>query len=141
VLVIEPDAELAEQALNLNRRLKHSDLVIESDAAKLIDQPRLLDGLSAPYQIAKHGPSCQIAASYFAKVERLLLARDLDSLLLQLKVRPELEVLFDQTALEGVRATFAHETVSIKTLQRVFASSATLSQERKIWKILEELVV
>lgn len=137
IIVIDGDEELAGEILKLWPTLKRADLVIEKDSGKLIGHGRFLDGLCGSYIIAKHGPSCQINHVYFSAVERLLLGRDKDSFITQLKARPELQPLIDMEAMKRVQ----EEAVSIKTLQRVFAPARFLSTERRLWKILEELVI
>lgn len=151
ILVIEPDAEVERAAQDLvlqndtnvveNAKVatRPFSLVVESDWTKLTGHGVLGDFLGSPYRIAIHPPSRQCEPEYFANVEKLLLARDKTSFLLHLRSRPDLFSLLNEEILASLRDQ--GEAVSIKTLQKLFSDKAHSSRERRIWKVLEELIL
>ena len=139
VLTIEGDAEVVEQALQLCPGLVRRDILVEPDWQKLIQTVRFRDAIQGVFEIAAHGPSIQIEPDYFLNVERLLLGRDKISFLLQLKMRPELLALLDPASIEALATSF--DAISVKTVKKLFSARADHSTERKLWRVLEELVL
>lgn len=137
VLAIDCDREILEQALQFCSALRSEKVVIEKDWLKLVDHAAIRDAVGGPYRIFKHAPSCSLEPEFFAAAERLLLGRDKLSFLVLLKARPEILALFDSNLLSEIK----DEAVSIKTLQKIFAGKAGAGRERRLWKVLEELVV
>lgn len=137
IIVIDCDVEVTAEARKFVEIPHNVALVAEPEWMKLGEHGPFADGLGGRYAILKHGPSCLIDQVYFANVEALLLARDQTSFLLQLKTRPDLAALLDPELIKKIGAA----PVSIKTLQGLFGAQATCTRERRIWKILEELVV
>ncbi len=141
VLVIERDAELARAATELTPDLlkcKNSvEIVVEENWAKLIEHASFRDRLCGIYRVATHGASFQAEPEYFAAVEKLLNGRDRLSFLLQLKTRPELAALLDPEAILAIQ----NEAISVKTLEKLFQPQAQGSRERRLWRVLEELVL
>lgn len=137
VVAIERDREIVARALEFCPELQNVKIVIEPDWLKLVDHEPVRDAVGGSYRILKHGPSCQLEPEYFGAVERLLLGRDKLSFLVLLKARPEILALFDS----GLLGEIKDEAMSIKTLQRIFSTRSGSSRERRIWKVLEELVV
>jgi hypothetical protein len=141
VLVIERDAELVKAATELSPNLLDSEtgveVVVEDNWAKLIEHTSFRDRLCGIYRIVPHGASFQAEPEYFAAVERLLNGRDRLSFLLQLKTRPELAALLDPEAILAIQ----NEAISVKTLEKLFQPQAQGSRERRLWRVLEELVL
>lgn len=137
VIVIDCDREIHEKALDFVPSLKSEKIVIEKDWLKLVDSPLVRDAVGGPYRILKHAPSCALEPEFFTHVERLLLGRDKLAFLVLLKARPEILALFDSDLLGEIR----DEAVSIKTLQKIFSARSGANRERRLWKVLEELVV
>lgn len=137
VLTIDCDGGLYKSALSFLPTLKAEKIVVESDWLKLIDYSEVRDAVGGPYRVFKHAPSCQLEPDFFAAVERFLLGRDKLSFLVLLKARPEILALFDSDLLGGLE----DEAISIKTLQKIFSSKSGANRERRLWKVLEELVL
>lgn len=136
VVTIEGDSSLAKEAISIHPQLKAAPIVVEPEWHRLIEHAVFRDALAGRYAIVKHGPSCQIHSDYFNGVERLLIGREKIAFLLQLKTRPDLYSLFDPAAIESM----SPELVSIKTIQGLFSVGAATSRERRMWKLLEELI-
>ena len=148
VLTIEADPEVVEKALCLNPTLSRHDIVVEPNWQYLVHSARFRDALQGIFEIAPHGPSVQIEPDYFSNVERLLLGRDKISFLLQLKLRPELLALLDADAIallaeqeSGELLSAKNEAISVKTVKKLFSNRADHSVERRLWRVLEELVL
>jgi hypothetical protein len=137
VVVIENDTELVAQVLGIFPELVKARIIVETDWLNLAANDAFRDALANVFRIAIHGPSCQIEPEYFRSVERLLIGRDKVSFLLQLKARPDIWTLLDPQKVAAV----PDEVISIKTLQSLFADTGAASRERRMWRVLEELVV
>jgi hypothetical protein len=137
VVVIENDAEVVSQVLGIFPELVGTQIIVETDWLNLAANDRFRDALANVFRIAIHGPSCQIEPDFFRSVERLLIGRDKVSFLLQLKARPDIWAVLDPQKI----ASMPDEVISIKTLQGIFSASGAASRERRIWRVLEELVV
>lgn len=136
IVAIDCDSAVVSEATRINSALRSLSVVCETEWHRLIEHAAFRDGLGGRYAIAKHGPSCQIQMTYFHAVERLLIGREKIAFLLQLKTRPELYALFDPAAIEAM----GPDLVSIKTLQNLFSESSANRRERRLWKVLEELI-
>lgn len=137
VLVLEPVAEVAEAALRFNPSLKEADILVETDRLRVTDHPHVRDALGGVFVPVRHGPTAQIHSRWVADMSAFLLARDKLSFLLQLRMRPELFAQLDPAKIEAL----GNEPISIKTLQKLFKDSANASHERRLWRVLEELVL
>jgi hypothetical protein len=143
LLIIECDSGVSEQALQICPSLVGATIIVEPDWTKLINYSPVRDALGGLYRVAKHLPSFAAGAretEYFNAVERMLLGRDKLSFLVLLKARPEILTLLD-TDLLGDNERFQDEPVTIKAIQKLFAQRPNTSRERRLWRILEELVV
>lgn len=137
IFVVEKDVELAERALEICRGIRREQVIVEPDWVRLIESEVLQEAIDGIYRITLHGPSFQLDPDYFGAVDRLLRGRDKLSFLLLLKTRPEFLPLLDAEAVNAI----GDEAISIKTLCRIFSPRAAASRERRIWHVLEELVL
>lgn len=137
IFVIEKDAEIAEKALEICPGIRRERVIVEPDWVHLVESESLREALGGIYRIALHGPSYQLDPDYFGAVERLLRGRDKLSFLLLLKTRPEFLPLLDAEAVSAI----GDEAISIKTICRIFSRRSAASRERRIWQVLEELIV
>ena len=137
VLVIENDAELARSALALHPSIPANRVLVQANWLQLIDDQRFLDAIGGVYRIAPYGPSAQIEPEFFGAVDRLLRGRDRLSFLVLLKTRPEFLPLLSSEAV----GKLGDEGISIKIIRQLFAPQAVSSRERRLWKVLEELVL
>ena len=137
LLAIENDAGVAAEAFKFCPSLETKNVLVESDWLKLPDHARFRDVVCGVYGVAVHGPSLQIDPVYVSAVERLLHGRDKLSFLVLMKTRPELLAVLNPEAI----GLIDDEAVSIKTLRRLFSTAGSSSRERRLWRVLEELVL
>jgi hypothetical protein len=141
VLAIESDAGLFEQAKTLCPELGNfvstGAIAMAAKWTELPGSEEFRDFACGAFRIARHLPSCEIDKEFYDGAERLLQARDRLSLLLQLKMRPELLALIDPDAV----AKIGDGPISIKTMKALFNGNGIASRERMIWRALEELVL
>ncbi|MES2964938.1 MAG: hypothetical protein V4760_13690 [Bdellovibrionota bacterium] len=137
VLTLEPDLEVAEHALRFNPSLRPEDIVVETDRLKITEHARVKDALGGVFVPVTHGPTAQVRPEWVAELSAFLMARDKLSFLLQLRMRPDLFALLEPAKIEAI----VNEPVSIKTLQKLFKDSSASSQERRLWRVLEELII
>jgi len=143
LLVVECDHEVKERALQFCPGLAGVSIVVEPDWMKLVEHSLVRDALGGLYQVVKHSPSLAIGAretEYFSAVEGMLLGRDKLSFLVLLKTRPEILSLLDSDILMD-SDRFQDEPVSIRTMQKLFSQGPNTSRERRLWRVLEELVI
>lgn len=137
VIAIEPSAEVAAYARQFNPSLLESDVIVETDRLKLTANPFVRDALGGVFVPVQHGPTAQIHQSWSSEMAAFLMARDKLSFLLQLRMRPELFALLDPAKIEAL----GNEPISIKTLQKMFKETSAQAHERRLWRVLEELVL
>lgn len=137
VLALDASSEIADHALKFNPSLTALDVIVESDRLALTQAPRLHDAMGGHYVPLVHGPTAQQHPEWCEAVFAFLLGRDKLSFLLQLRLRPELFALLEPARI----AEIANEPISIKTLQRAFRADAGRNRERRLWRVLEELVL
>ncbi|MEK7357960.1 MAG: hypothetical protein AAB250_16035 [Bdellovibrionota bacterium] len=137
VVALEPSREVADRALEFNPSLKDEDVVVETDLLRLTEQPRVRDALGGVFVPVRHGPSAHVSPQWTESMAAFLAARDKLSFLLQLRMRPDLFALLDPAKIEAL----GNEAISIKTLQKLFKDTSAASHERRLWRVLEELVL
>lgn len=135
ILTIENDQETVKAAREIQAGL--GQILIEPDWMKLPDHPLFRDAVGGTYRVFQHGPSMQIDPAFFGAVEKLLRGRDKLTFLVLLKTRPELFSYLNPEAI----AAIGDEPVSIKTVRSLFSQASLASRERRIWRVLEELIV
>jgi hypothetical protein len=143
IVVLENDPLVVSAAESLQPQLQTeriAHIISEPEVRRLIENKKFCEFLNKPYLILKHGPSLQVEPEYFTEVERLLIGRDPLAFLVLLKTRPELYSLLDPEAINRLLGNGGSELVSIKTIQKLFSKSSGFNQERRMWKVLEELV-
>ncbi len=143
LLIIECDLKVKEKALQFCPALADASIVVEANWMNLVSHSMIRDALGGAYRVVKHAPSFAIGAlesEYFEAVDGLLRGRDMLSFLHLLKVRPEILCLLD-TELLGDTERFQGEAMSIKTMQKLFTQRPNTSRERRLWRVLEELVL
>lgn len=136
-IIIESDIEILRETLKIFPALSAIKIIVEPDWQKLIENHVFKDAVGGVYQIAIHGATGQIDSVYICAVESLLLGREKPSFLLLLKARPDLLGIFNPSAIENL----SDELVSIKTVSQLFGPKSLASRERRLWRVLEELVV
>jgi hypothetical protein len=137
VIVIENDPEVIQQVLSILPQLRALTVICIPDWTKLNENRVFCDAVGGLYRVAPYAPSCQIEKSYFRAVTALLLGRDKLAFLYLVKARPELLGLLHPASLTEIQ----DENISIKTLQKLFSPTSLASRERRVWRVLEELIV
>jgi hypothetical protein len=141
ILVIEPDQAVVNAVFDLLPELQDEKVLVESEMLSLTDRPEFRDFTGGLYRIAPHGPTCQIHREWSDRVIRLLLGRDHLSLLLQLRMRPDLLSILDEHKLTAEQLLADNPgPMSLKTMKNLFRQGTESSSERRIWRCLEELV-
>lgn len=147
ILVVESDAAVAKAAASIAfvasaiaSEFREGRVIVEPEPHRLIEHGAFRDALGGRIAILKHGPSCILDPAYHSAVEVLLTGREPWAFLLQLKTRPDLHALLDADAIRALGTCSAPGLVSVKTLQKLFSARATCTRERRLWKLLEELV-
>ena len=138
-IVIEPVAELVELVRTIHPELSRVTIV-GGEVTELIENPVFKDFACSRFTILRNQNSMQLQPTYFAAVQSLLIGRERLGFLLQLKMRPELHAILDSAQIEKAMANDPTELVSIKTLQKIFSPQSQVTRERRMWKLLEELV-
>ena len=139
-IVIEPVAELIELVRAIHPELSKVT-IISGEVTALIENPVFKDFACSRFTTLKNQNSMQLHPTYFAAVQSLLIGRERLGFLLQLKMRPELHATLDASRIEQVMTNDQTELVSIKTLQKIFSPQSQVTRERRMWKLLEELVL
>lgn len=137
IVVIECDPQVVREAYSIFPELHKVPIVVEQEWLKLADNHLFRDHITDTYKVLTYGPSYQIDCDFFKRAEMLLMGRDKTSFLIQLKMRPELLAILDSDALEKL----GDDPISIKTMQKLFSQASLQNHERRLWRILEELVV
>lgn len=138
VVAIESSTEVAAKALEFNPgALKPGDVIVENDRLKLTEHANIRDAIGGVFVPVIHGPTAQLRPEWSSQMSAFLMARDKLSFLLQLRMRPDLFALLDPKKIEAI----GNEPISIKTLQKLFKDSVASSHERRLWRVLEELVL
>ncbi len=140
LLVIEPNAELINAVRSIHPELLNV-AIASGEVSELIENPAFRDFACSRFTLLKNQISTQIHSVYFTSVQGLLNGRERLGFLMQLKMRPELHAILEANLIEPVLASDQVELVSVKTLQKIFSSQSHVTRERRMWKLLEELVV
>ena len=137
VVVIERDQSIADLAYQFCPEIASAKIIVEPDWSRITESGFVRDVLGDVYRLCHHLPSFLADREYYGRIENLFLGRDKTSFLLQLRSRPDLFALLDPERISEL----GDETISIKTIKGLFVDSPRSSlKERRMWKILEELV-
>lgn len=136
IVVIEPDQEL----VNVYQSTNSTELEIncEADWRKLFNYSSVSSGVQKTYAVLLHPPSYNVEKEYFGNAYKFLLARSVDGLFALFKSRPDLLSELDEAKLTDLaRST---DPVSIRTITKAMKATAYADENRRIWKVLEELI-
>ena len=139
ILTIEASEAIASGVLDIHPQINASEILIASTPMELTDSLKFRDFIIGRFAILTHPAQALMRESWTAELTRFLTGRDSLAFLLQLRMRPELYALFDEekiAALAGQQAP-----ISILTIRNLFKPDAKASRERRIWRVLEELIV
>lgn len=136
IVALECDQEIEQHAATQLDSLKNIKCLVISGSENYAGSQELQRILHSQFAILPFAPSCQVNTEWALGVSKFLYARDHVSFLAQVRERPEFAALLDPSAIRRLQ----EDAISIKTLHQLFAHTQLLNQERRIWKILEELV-
>lgn len=136
IVVLEQDSRVIEQVLKIHADIDPQDIIDASDINKISSLWRVQSLFQSVFGIFVL-PSVN-ETEWLHSVVQEILGRDSLSFLRQLRGRPELMAIMKPEALASVSEVGS--AISIKTISSLFDSKQTISHERKLWKILEELV-
>jgi hypothetical protein len=145
ILTIEASEEVASFArerLSANAEVDprmYGEILVASRPIELTESLLLRDFMSCRYAVVTHAGLASIRAEWTRDMATFLTGRDFLSFLLQLRMRPELHALFDEEKIARLRAEPG--PISILTIRNLFTSQAQSSRERRLWRVLEELIV
>ncbi len=136
IVVIEPDHELVKsyQAANSEELV----IVCEQDWRRLFQHSSVSSGVQDKYAALLHPPSLSVEKDYFSNTYKFLLARSVEGLFALLKTRPDLLSELDEVKLADLARS--SEAVTIRTLTNAMKSTTYLNENRRIWKVLEDLL-
>lgn len=137
IVTIEASDEIRDAARKIHPDLK--DIVIAADAKALSASIELRDILARRFAVLVHAGQAQTRSEWTQAVTRFLNGRDALSFLLQLRLRPELYALFDEKKISALANVT--EPISILTIRSLFKNDAMSTRERRVWRVLEELIV
>ncbi len=139
VLTIEASEQIASTVLDIHKDLNASDILIASTPMELTESLKFRDFITGRFAILTHPAQALMREQWTLEITRFLTGRDSLAFLLQLRMRPELYALFDE---EKIAALAGQKTpISILTIRDLFKPEAKASRERRIWRVLEELIV
>lgn len=136
VAVIEQNEAVAAFIGDVHPEIK--DVIVAETALELTQSMRLRDFLAGRFATLSHPAQAQMRPEWNASIARFLTARDPLSFLMQLRMRPELYSLFEA---DKILKLDPNAPLSILTVRSLFKDDAKSSRERRIWRVLEELIV
>ena len=145
ILTIEASYEIAEFAreqLSANTEIDprvYGEILIAERPIELTESLVLRDIMASRYAMITHPGLASMRPEWTQDMTKFLTGRDFLSFLLQLRMRPELHSLFDE---EKIAKLQSHPgPISILTIRSLFSDQAQTSRERRMWRVLEELIV
>ncbi len=139
ILVVEASAEIKTSVLEIHPSLQQAQIIVAETAMHLTESLELRDFLSRRFAVLTHSGQASTRPEWSISIGDFLTGRDALSFLLQLRMRPELHSLFDEKKITTLGQTDG--LISILTIRSLFKADASASRERRIWRVLEELVV
>jgi hypothetical protein len=129
VLASQPDIDVRQ----------FGEIIVASRPIELTESLILRDFMSHRYAVVTHAGLAAVRPDWTHEMATFLTGRDYLSFLLQLRMRPELHALFDEEKIAKLQASTS--PISILTIRSLFSAQAQNSRERRLWRVLEELIV
>jgi hypothetical protein len=117
----------------------YGEILVAQRPIELTDSLILRDFMTNRYAVVTHAGQAQMRPEWTHEMAKFLTGRDYLSFLLQLRMRPELHALFDEEKIAQLQAQTG--PISILTIRSLFSAQAQSSRERRLWRMLEELIV
>lgn len=139
VLTIEASENIAAGVLDIHHDINASDIIVAMTPMELTNSLKFRDFIIGRFAILTHPAQALMRDAWTSELTQFLTGRDSLAFLMQLRMRPELYALFDE---EKIAALAGQQSpISILTIRNLFKAEAKASRERRIWRVLEELVV
>ncbi len=145
ILTIEASAEIANFASEVFASQPEVDaayfgsVLVALKPSVLTESLVLRDFMGGRFAVVTHPVLAQQRPEWTREVAQFLTGRDYLSFLLQLRMRPELHALFDEEKIATLSSSGT--PLSILTIRTLFSAQSQTSRERRIWRVLEELIV
>ena len=145
LLTIEASDEIASFAreqLAANEAFEtaqYGEILVASRPIELTESLILRDFMVNRYAVVTHPGQALLRQDWTQSMATFLTGRDPLSFLLQLRMRPELYALFTEEKIAQIQSLAG--PISIATIRSLFSAQAQSSRERRIWRVLEELIV
>ena len=145
ILTIEASDEIAtfaREQLASNNEVDprvYGEILVAARPIELTENLLLRDFMANRYAVVTHAGLAQMRAEWTQEMAKFLTGRDYLSFLLQLRMRPELHALFDEEKIAQLQMQSG--PISILTIRSLFSAQAQSSRERRLWRVLEELIV
>lgn len=135
--VIECDKEIVD-AIQSRVASNQVEILWETDWRRVYQAPGVSEKVRNNYAVLMHPGSYAVEPEYFSNAHKFLLARSVEGLFALLKNRPELFAELDPAKLADLARS--GEPVTIKTLSQLMKPTTFADPNRRLWKVLEELV-
>jgi hypothetical protein len=141
ILLIEPDAELYE-AVSKSVSLPAHTWICEGIAANVARRELFCDAIRDGFAWYASPASVSTNSVYFSEISEIILARTEKSFHWHLSFRPELACLLDADRISAwVRQRQENEGISVTSMKQFFRPEAVATYERRLWKVLEEMIL
>lgn len=117
----------------------YGEILVAMRPMELTESLILRDFMANRYAVVTHAGQAQLRQEWTQEMAKFLTGRDSLSFLLQLRMRPELHALFDEEKIAQLQTQMG--PISILTIRSLFSAQAQSSRERRLWRVLEELIV
>jgi hypothetical protein len=145
ILTIEESEEIAlfaREQLTADNEIDpriYGEILVAARPIELTESLILRDFMANRYAVLTHAGQAQLRLEWTQSMATFLTGRDYLSFLLQLRMRPELHALFDEQKIAQLQTQPG--PISILTIRSLFSAQAQSSRERRLWRVLEELIV
>lgn len=136
IVVVEPDQKLVDIYQSTNS--VKLEIVCEQEWRRLFQYSSVSSGTQDKYAVLLHPPSLNVEKEFFSQAYKYLLARSVEGLFALLKSRPDLLSELDEVKLADLARS--GDAVTIRTLSKVMKTTTYLNENRRLWKVLEELI-
>lgn len=137
VVVIESDAELIA-AYRKDHAETNFEILHEQEWRRFFQHSSVSGGVQGTYAVLLHTTSYNLNKEFFGNAHKFLLARSVEGLFGLLKNRPDLLSELDETKLADLARS--GEPVTIRTIAKTMKTTSYLNENRRLWKVLEELI-
>jgi hypothetical protein len=138
IIVVEPDQELVSLFQSNPLKSDRFEIVCEQDWRRLFQHSSVGSAVQDKYAVLLHPASFGLESDFFGNAYKFLLARSVEGLFALLKHRPDILSEMDEAKLSDLARSGT--PVTIHTLTKTMKSTSFLNDNRRLWKVLEELI-